>query len=75
LKSGNKQLASKHQKRYKLEKQESIIKNLEKQLKNLEINLGNATKSQNITAVAKLGEEYTLLEKQLSNELEKWVNF
>jgi ATP-binding cassette subfamily F protein 3 len=61
--------------KYKLEKQESIIKNLEKQLKNLEINLGNATKSQNITAVAKLGEEYTLLEKQLSNELEKWVNF
>ena len=53
----------------------NLIKDLEKKLKNLEIKLNNATKTQNISELTEFGQQYTLIEKQLSDELEKWVNF
>ena len=61
--------------KYKFEQQENLIKDLEKKLKNLEIKLNNATKTQNISELTEFGQQYTLIEKQLSDELEKWVNF
>ena len=61
--------------KYKFEQQENLIKDLEKKLKNLEIKLNNATKTQNISELTEFGKQYTLIEKQLSDELEKWVNF
>ena len=61
--------------KYKFEQQENVIKDLEKKLKNLEIKLNNATKTQNISELTEFGQQYTLIEKQLSDELEKWVNF
>ena len=61
--------------KYKFEQQENLIKDLEKKLKYLEIKLNNATKTQNISELTELGQQYTLIEKQLSDELEKWVNF
>ena len=61
--------------KYKFEQQENLIKDLEKQLKTLEVKLNHATKTQNVSELTEFGEQYTLIEKQLSDELEKWVNF
>jgi len=71
----NNKSKSKKINKYKFEQQENLIKDLEKKLKNLEIKLNNATKTQNISELSEFGEQYTLVEKQLSDELEKWVNF
>lgn len=71
----NNKSKSKKINKYKIEQQENLIKDLEKKLKNLEIKLNNATKTQNISELSEFGEQYTLVEKQLSDELEKWVNF
>ena len=61
--------------KYKFEQQENLIKDLEKKLKTLEVKLNHATKTQNVSELTEFGEQYTLIEKQLSDELEKWVNF
>ena len=71
----NNKSKSKKINKYKFEQQENLIKDLEKKLKNLEIKLNNATKTQNISELSEFGEQYTLVENQLSDELEKWVNF
>ncbi|MBS97002.1 MAG: hypothetical protein CL736_07810 [Chloroflexi bacterium] len=71
----NNKSKSKKINKYKFEQQENLIKDLEKKLKILEIKLNNATKTQNISELSEFGKQYTIIEKQLSDELEKWVNF
>ena len=71
----NNKSKSKKINKYKFEQQENLIKDLEKQLKTLEVKLNHATKTQNVSELTEFGEQYTLIEKQLSDELEKWVNF